>query len=169
MSESIIPDLSPWPMLICHSSVFKQVYLTIIVPDTQKLSRPFDRKTAVVSLTHTLANSEAFVSRFNKGGWAITCEALLKLLINPPLPASASDIFIEDRDVEDVGFGVGFTALNTCKPLPKDAFPEVQDVKAWVGSYLREADQRTSGRVGQFVNEKLSPDAKAALGQVMQG
>lgn len=151
------------------NSVFKPIYLTIIIPDTQKLSRPYDRKTAVVSLTHTLANSDAFVTRFNKGGWAITCEALLKLLINPPLPPKGGDELIEDRDVEDVGFGVGFTALNTCRKVLVDPFPEVQDVKAWVGAYLREADSRTGGRVGTFVNEKLSPEAKAALGQVMQG
>jgi len=108
------------------------------------------------------------VSRFNKGGWTITCEALLKLLINPPLPPSTDDAFIEDRDVEDVGFGVGFTALNTCKPTPRDPFPEVQDVKSWVGAYLRAADGRTGGRVDTFVNEKLTEQAKAALGQVMQ-
>lgn len=150
-------------------SVFKPIYLTIIIPETQKLSRPYDRKTAVVSLTHTLANSEAFVTRFNKGGWKITCEALLKLLINPPLPLAADDAFIEDRDVEDVGFGVGFTPLNTCKPLPRDPFPEVQDVKAWVGQYLKEADQKTSGRVSNFVTEKLDDQGRAALLQVMQG
>jgi exportin-2 (importin alpha re-exporter) len=150
-------------------NVFTPMYLQIILPDTQKLSRPFDRKTAVVSLTHTLANSQAFVDRYGKKGWGFTCEALLKLLINPPLPQSADDLMIEDRDVEDVGFGVGFTALNTCKPVPRDPFPEVQDVKQWVGLYLREADSKTGGRIAAAVSEKLGPDAQAALGSVMQG
>ncbi|KAG9544311.1 Cse1-domain-containing protein, partial [Aureobasidium melanogenum] len=130
-----------------QQNVFTPMYLQIILPDTQKLSRPFDRKTAVVSLTHTLANSQAFVDRYGKKGWGFTCEALLKLLINPPLPQTADDLIIEDRDVEDVGFGVGFTALNTCKPVPRDPFPEVQDVKQWVGLYLREADSKTGGRI----------------------
>jgi exportin-2 (importin alpha re-exporter) len=152
-----------------QQNVFTPMYLQIILPDTQKLSRPFDRKTAVVSLTHTLANSQAFVDRYGKKGWGFTCEALLKLLINPPLPQSADDLMIEDRDVEDVGFGVGFTALNTCKPVPRDPFPEVQDVKQWVGLYLREADSKTGGRIAAAVSEKLGPDAQAALGSVMQG
>ncbi|TIA48524.1 Cse1-domain-containing protein [Aureobasidium pullulans] len=152
-----------------QNNVFTPIYTQVILPDTQKLSRPFDRKTAVVSLTHTLANSQAFVDRYGKKGWGFTCEALLKLLINPPLPQSADDLMIEDRDVEDVGFGVGFTALNTCKPVPKDPFPEVQDVKQWVGLYLREADQKTGGRIAASVTEKLGPDAQAALSSVMQG
>lgn len=150
-------------------NVFTPLYTQIILPDTQKLSRPFDRKTAVVSLTHTLADSQAFVDRYGKKGWGFTCEALLKLLINPPLPQSVDDLMIEDRDVEDVGFGVGFTALNTCKPVPKDPFPEVQDVKQWVGLYLREADQKTGGRIAASVAEKLGPDAQTALSSVMQG
>ncbi|GAB7353432.1 hypothetical protein MBLNU459_g3901t1 [Dothideomycetes sp. NU459] len=153
-----------------QNNVFTPIYTGIILPDTQKLSRPYDRKTAVVSLTHTLANSQAFVDRYGKKGWTITCEALLKLLINPPLPPSADEVaLIEDRDVEDVGFGVGFTPLNTCKAVPKDPFPAIQDVKAWVGDYLKSADVRTGGRIGQFVQEKLSAEARAALESVMQG
>lgn len=151
-------------------SVFTQVYIGIILPDTQKLTRPHDRKTAVVSLTHTLATSQAFQTRYAKKGWTITCEALLKLLINPPLPTSADDAaMIEDRDVEDVGFGVGFTALNTCKPVSKDPFPEIQDVKAWVGQYLKNMDVKSGGKIAQFVQEKLTDEARAALGSVMQG
>lgn len=123
----------------------------------------------MVSLTHTLANSQAFQTRYGKKGWGFTCEALLKLLINPPLPVSADDLAIEDRDVEDVGFGVGYTPLNTCKPVSKDPFPEVQDVKVWVGRYLREADQRTGGQIAAAVQEKLGPEAQTALGGVMQG
>ena len=109
------------------------------------------------------------MDRYGKKGWGFTCEALLKLLINPPLPVSADDHLIEDRDVEDVGFGVGFTALNTCKPVPKDPYPEVQDVKSWVGAYLREADGRTGGRIAASVQEKLGPEAQSALSSVMQG
>ncbi|KAF4553980.1 Importin alpha re-exporter-like protein [Elsinoe fawcettii] len=152
-----------------QQNVFTPIYTGIILPETQKLSRPYDRKTAVVSLTHTLATSEAFVERYGKKGWALTCEALLKLLINPPLPPSADDAnVIEDKDVEDVGFGVGFTALNTCKTTAKDPFPEVQDVKVWVGAYLRGKDAETSGRVGKFVQERLSEEGKMALSSVMQ-
>ncbi|KAF7194299.1 Importin alpha re-exporter [Pseudocercospora fuligena] len=152
-----------------QDNVFTPVYTGIILPDTQKLARPYDRKTACISLTRTLADSQAFVDRYAKRGWTITCEALLKLLINPPLPPAADDNVIEDRDVDELGFGAAFTQLNTCKRPSQDPWPEVQDVKAWVGSTLREADQRHSGRIGRFVNEKLDDQGKAALQSVMQG
>lgn len=152
-----------------QENIFTQIYTGIILPDTQKLSRPSDRKTACISLTRTLADSQAFVDRYAKRGWTITCEALLKLLINPPLPPAADNNLIEDRDVDELGFGSAFTPLNTCKRPTQDAFPEVQDVKAWVGMTLREADQRHGGRIGQFVGEKLDEQGKAALRSVMQG
>ncbi|KAK3701574.1 importin-alpha export receptor [Vermiconidia calcicola] len=152
-----------------QENVFTPIYTSMIVPNTQKLSRPHDRKTAVISLTRTLADSQAFVDRYAKRGWTITCQALLQLLINPPIASSADDSIIEDRDVDELGFGAAFTQLNTCKQPPQDPWPEVQDVKAWVGTTLREADQRHSGRIGQFVNEKLDAQGQAALGQVMAG
>ncbi|KXT14347.1 hypothetical protein AC579_3998 [Pseudocercospora musae] len=152
-----------------QDNVFTPVYTAIILPDTQKLARPYDRKTACISLTRTLADSHAFMDRYAKRGWTITCEALLKLLINPPLPPAADDIAIEDRDVDELGFGAAFTQLNTCKRPSQDPWPEVQDVKAWVGGTLREADHRHSGRIGRFVNEKLDDQGKAALQSVMQG
>jgi exportin-2 (importin alpha re-exporter) len=151
-----------------QEGVFTPIYISIILPDTQKLSRPFDRKTACISLTRTLADSQAFADRYAKKGWGFTCEALLQILINPPLPLAADDT-IDERDVDTLGFGAAFTQLNTCKFPPRDPWPQVQDVKAWVGQTLREADTRHSGRIGQFVNEKLDDRGKAALQQVMQG
>ncbi|KAL1960042.1 hypothetical protein VTO42DRAFT_214 [Malbranchea cinnamomea] len=145
-----------------QSGVFTPIYLNIILPETQKLARPFDRKTAVVSFTKTLANSEAFANRYKKG-WAFTCEALLKLLELPPLPVTGEDI-IAEQDVEDMAFGVGFTQLSTVKMAPKDPFPEVgPSIPTWVGTYLREADKKHNGRVTSFVQERLSPEAKNAL------
>nr|POF11452.1 importin alpha re-exporter [Quercus suber] len=145
---------------------FTSLYIGIILPDTQKISRPADRKTAVISLTRTLADSQAFVERYSKRGWTITCQALLKLLINPPLPLTADDT-IEDRDVDELGFGAAFTQLNTCKRAPVDPWPQVVDVKQWVGATLRDADQRHHGRIAQFVEQKLDAQEKAALQQVM--
>ncbi|KAK5172604.1 importin-alpha export receptor [Saxophila tyrrhenica] len=150
-----------------QQNVFTPIYMNMILPSTQKLSRPQDRKTAVISFTRTLADSQAFVDRYAKRGWTITCEALLKLLINPPLPVSGEDAVIEDRDVEELGFGAAFTQLQTCKPQQKDAFPEVTDVRAWVGQTLREADGRHQGRIGRFVGEKLDQQGQQALQSVM--
>ncbi|KAL0258701.1 importin-alpha export receptor [Diplodia seriata] len=150
-----------------QQDVFRPIYPQIILPDTQKLTRPFDRKTAVVSLTKTLTDGQAFVERYKKG-WPLTCEALLKLLINPPV-APRSDDIMPEQDVDDLGFGVGFTQLNTCRKAAVDPFPEITDVKRWVGEYLRQADQRNGGRLSAFVQERLSPEAKQALIATMQG
>jgi exportin-2 (importin alpha re-exporter) len=141
------------------------LYLSIILPKTQELARPLDRKIAAISLAKTLADSQAFVTRYPKG-WPLTCNALLKLLEDPPLPPKADDN-IADLDVDDSSFGVGFTLLNTVKKPIQDPFAEVTDLRKWVGQYLKAADQRHGGRIGKVVNESLSPDAQKVLGAYM--
>lgn len=144
-----------------QDAVFVPIYLTIILPSTQQLIRPLDRKLAVVSLTKTLTDSQAFAVKYQKG-WGKTCEALLKLLENPPVPV-AGDEFIAEADVDDLSFGVGFTQLSTCKKVSRDDWPEVTDVKAWVGSYLKLADGRHGGAIAGYVSSRLSDDAKSVL------
>jgi exportin-2 (importin alpha re-exporter) len=135
------------------------------LPETQKLARPTDRKTAVVSFTKTLGDSQAFVDRYPKG-WTFTTQRLIELLVNPPVPTAADDI-IPDADVDEVGFGVGFTQLNTCKKAPKDPFPEITDVKAWVGQYLKDANTRHNDRIVNIVQERLDPVSKQALAEYL--
>lgn len=116
----------------------------------------------MLSFTKTLANSEAFATRYAKG-WGFTCTALLKLLELPPLPAGKDDL-IAEADIEDMSFGVGFTPLNTLRAVPKDPWPETGvDLKAWVGAYLKEADKKQNGRVAQFAQERLDEESKAML------
>lgn len=144
-----------------QDGIYVPLYLRIILPATESFSRPLDRKTAVVSLTKTLADSQAFAFKYQKG-WGFTCNALLKLLENPPVVPKNEDV-IAEADVDDLAFGVGFTQLHTCKRAVKDDWPEVSDVKAWVGAYLKSADERHGGKIAQYVNERLSPDAKNVL------
>jgi exportin-2 (importin alpha re-exporter) len=130
-----------------------------------------DRKIAVVGLTKALADAEAFVTRYPKG-WALTCNTLLQLLIDPPVLTSAQldshSATIADQDPDDASFGVGFTQLNTCRKPMQDPFPEASgDLKRWVGLYLNEADGRTGGRVGKLVGERLSAEQRGALQAVM--
>ena len=145
--------------------VFRSLYLQIILPKSQELARPSDRKIAAISLTKTLANSNAFVERYPKG-WPLTCNALLKLLEDPPV-VSRENHDIAELDVEDGSFGVGFTQLNTIRRISPDPYPEVTDLRQWVGQYLKAADQRHGGRIGKVVNESLSPDAKKVLNAYM--
>ncbi|KAJ6028413.1 hypothetical protein N7540_003989 [Penicillium herquei] len=146
-----------------QQNLFTPVYLNVILQDTQKLARPLDRKTAVISLTKTLANSDAFATRYAKG-WGFTCNTLLKLLELPP-DVTHKDDFMAEVDVEEMSFGVGFTPLNTIKALQKDPWPETgADLKKWVGTYLKEADKKHGGRISQFAQDRLDDQAKAVLG-----
>lgn len=149
-----------------QDGVFVPIYLTIILPTTQQLARPLDRKLSVVGLTKTLTDSQAFAVKYIKG-WGKTCEALLKLLENPPLPVVVDDMIVE-ADVEDTAFGVGFTALNVVKKTPRDDWPEVTDVKSWVGAYLKTADARHGGAIGGYVNARLPAEAKTVLVSYMK-
>ncbi|KAL8710513.1 MAG: hypothetical protein Q9220_004946 [cf. Caloplaca sp. 1 TL-2023] len=142
-----------------QEGVYVQLYLSIILPDTQKLARPLDRKIAVISLCKTLTNSAAFVEKYKKG-WGFTCEALWKLLENPPIIASMDDAIV-DQDVDDMSFGVGFTQLQTVKRPARDYWPEIMDVKRWVGQNLQDANARQGGSFKVFAEERLahSPEA----------
>lgn len=144
-----------------QDNIFVPLYLKIILPSTESFIRPLDRKTAVVSLTKTLADSQAFAVRYQKG-WGFTCNALLKLLENPPVIASNDDV-IAEADVDDLAFGVGFTLLRTCQKATKDEWPEVGDVKGWVGNYLKVADGRHGGKIAGYVDARLTPEAKTVL------
>jgi exportin-2 (importin alpha re-exporter) len=74
---------------------------------------------------------------------------------------------IEDRDIEELGFGAVFTPLNTCKRSLPDMFPEVSNVKSWVKQFLQEADKKHGGRVMQYVWSKLSSDGITAMQNLM--
>jgi exportin-2 (importin alpha re-exporter) len=148
-----------------QQDVFRGLYLSIVLPKTQQLARPLDRKTAAVSFTKLLADSEAFVKRYPKG-WAHTCNALLKLLEAPPVPLKPEDMIV-DHDVDDTSFGVGFTQLQTIRRPVSDPWADVTDLRKWVGQYLQVADKRHSGRIGKFVNEGLAEDAKKVLSTYM--
>ncbi len=145
--------------------VFRNLYLSIILPKTQEIARPLDKKMAAVSLAKSLADSKAFSERYPKG-WALTCNALLKLLENPPTVSTTSDLIV-DHDVDDSSFGVGFTQLQTVKKPAPDPWAEITDLRKWVGQYLQNANSRNPGRIAEAV-KGLSPDAQQVLQAYMQ-
>lgn len=146
--------------------MFVPLYLNIILPDTQKLLRPLDRKTAVISLTKTLTDSVAFAERYKKG-WAFTCEALLKLLENPPILTNTEDMIVE-QDPDDMSFGVGFTQLTTVKRPVRDQWPEITDVKTWVKNWFVTANGRQNGKMTRFAQERLSAEVAPMFSAYMQ-
>lgn len=161
------PQAICWCMLTDGASIYVQLYLSIILPDSQKLVRPLDRKIAVISLCKSLTDSVAFAEKYKKG-WGYSCEALLKLLENPPILAITDENII-DHDVDDMSFGVGFTQLQTIKRPARDYWPEVTDVKSWVGRQLQDANARQGGKIKSFAEERLaqSPQALQLLSTYM--
>ena len=150
-----------------QADLFRQVYPSIVLTETDKLARPVDRKLAAVSYTKTLCDSKAFATEFAKG-WANTCKKLLMLLANPPtVSAGLGDELIADADVDDIGFGLSFTALNTCKPAAKDDYPEVTNVVEWVREYMKDANARHDGAVFRFVEERLADEEKLVLSRIL--
>ncbi|KAK3377999.1 CAS/CSE protein [Podospora didyma] len=148
---------------IVQANVFTPFYLTVVLTTTSQFARPVDRKLGVISYTRTLCDSQAFATRYMKG-WGFTCNHLLDLLKNPPqVAAGFGDEIVNEADVDDIGFGIGFTPLNTCKRGPRDDFPDVPNVNEWVSAYMKAANQRTGGAIGTYINDRLSPDAKAVL------
>ncbi|PKS05337.1 hypothetical protein jhhlp_008711 [Lomentospora prolificans] len=151
-----------------QDGLFKQLYPAIILTETEKLARPVDRKLAVVSYTKTLCESAAFAQEFKKG-WANTCNKLLMLLANPPtIAAGLGDEIITEADVDDIGFGITFTALNTCKPAVKDDYPEITNVVDWVRDYIKAANTRHNGAIFSFIAERLQDEQKQVLSGMLQ-
>lgn len=89
------------------------------------------------------------------------------MLVNPPTVNKNDDVIV-DADVDELSFGVGFTQLNTCKRPPKDPFPDITDVKAWVGQFLKDANTRHNGKIASFVQERLEPVTRQVLQEYLK-
>ncbi|PFH56975.1 hypothetical protein XA68_15683 [Ophiocordyceps unilateralis] len=147
---------------------FAQVYPPLVLAETEKLAKPVDRKVAVVSLTKTLCDSQAFAQKFAKG-WANSCRILLSLLANPPAVSAGLDSeIITEASVDDIGFGLTFTALNTCRPSARDAFPDITDVSSWVKHYMAAANARHGGAIEGFVSQRLPPEMREAMAHYLR-
>ncbi|KAI1776156.1 putative mportin-alpha export receptor [Hypoxylon cercidicola] len=145
-----------------QEKLFVQIYLKIVLPTSELLVRPIDRKLAVVSFAKTMGDSVAFAERYQKG-WAYTCEAMLKILVNvPKVTGGVGDDVVNEADVDDIGFGMGFTALNTCKKSARDDFPEIQDINTWVRQYLLDANARHNGAIASYM-DRLTNEARQAM------
>ncbi|KAI1339053.1 chromosome segregation protein [Xylariaceae sp. FL0016] len=145
-----------------NGNLFTQIYLSIVLPTSEQLVRPIDRKLAVISFAKNMGDSQAFAQRYQKG-WRFTCEAMLKMLMNPPkVTMGTGDEVVNEQDVDDIGFGLGFTPLNTSKKAARDDFPEVQDIQQWVRGYLMDANTRHNGAIASYM-ERLTDEGKQAL------
>ena len=69
---------------------------------------------------------------------------------------ASTDDTIADQDVDDMSFGVGFTQLQTIRRPARDYWPEVQDVKSWVGQELQSANAKQGGMIRKYAEERLA-------------
>ena len=147
---------------LVQNNLFVQIYLTIILPTSAQLVRPVDRKAAVISFAKSMGDSSAFAQRYQKG-WRFTCEAMLNMLMNPPqVTVGAGDDVLNEADVDDIGFGLGFTPLNTCTKAAGGAVPAAQDIPQGVRQYLMDANTRHNGAIAGYM-DRLTDEGKQAL------
>ncbi|CAN8095921.1 unnamed protein product [Discula destructiva] len=152
-----------------QAKTFPFIYQKHILPTTGQFARPVDRKIGVISYTKTLCDSRAFAEQYGTKGWGWSAKALLDLLQNPPqVSAGVGDDIITEADVDDIGFGLGFTALNTCKRGARDDYPEILDVQVWVSEYMKKSNATSGGMIIKFVQQRLEPEAQQALAPYLQ-
>ncbi|PWW80395.1 Cse1-domain-containing protein [Tuber magnatum] len=162
------PDFVVGAIDAVQAGIFGQLYGAVVLPDTQKLQRPTDRKIAVVGLTKFVAFSEGLATKYHKT-WPGSVVALLKLLEVPPVPTQDDGgIDLHEADIDDLSFGATFTRLNTSKKRIVDLFPDTGDLKKWVGEQLKEGDSKYGGRVDNWIKAELPDEAKVVLRRYMQ-
>lgn len=152
-----------------QAKMFAIIYQQTILKTTGQFARPVDRKVGVISYTKTLCDSRAFAEQYGNKGWGWTANHLLDLLQNPPqVGDGVGDDFVTEADVDDIGFGVGYTQLNTCKRGARDDYPEIQDVQVWVREYMKKSNAASDGMIVKFVQQRLEPQAQAVLAPYLQ-
>jgi exportin-2 (importin alpha re-exporter) len=166
--EETGPDFVIQAIDAVQAGIFGQLYTAIVLPDTQKLTRPMDRKVAVVGLTKLIGLSEGLAGTYSKA-WANSVVALLKLLeVAPVLSKDDPAESLQAADIDDVSFGATFARLNTCKKKAIDSFPEVQDARKFVGQKLNEANRVTRGKLATRIEGELPDEAKELVKKYMQ-
>ncbi|KAF3173792.1 importin-alpha export receptor [Orbilia oligospora] len=143
-----------------QAKVFGELYKAFIIPETQKLTKFLDRKTAVVGLTRIVTSSRiAAVGGDYSNMWSGSIDALLKLLEVPPTPVEGGSGYDQatEADLDDVSFSVSFATLNTARKPITDPFPQIVDVRKWVGGEVKKS------QAYQQRNSQLGADVKAVL------
>lgn len=150
-----------------QEGVFVPIYLKIVLTVTSQFARPVDRKLGVISFTKSLCESQAFAQKYMKG-WGYTCNHMLDLLKNAPTVAAGHGDDIMEADVDDIGFGLGYTPLSTCKRGPRDDFGDITNIESWVGQYVKDANQRHGGAIAKFAAERLAPEVQSVFATYLQ-
>ena len=160
--EGAGPDFAIKAMDEVQANVFSQVFVGFILPDTSDLDRPQDRKLAIIGLTKLLLTSTAVTVPPYSKVRQHAAKVLVKLVEKPEGvprgPASADDPSHE-ADLDEMGFAVTFSTLNTTKKPAADPAPEVpmSAVRNWVIECFKNSQDR--------VRDWLPEEAKGLLGE----
>ena len=125
-----------------QADVFVPLYLKIILPDSEKLVRPLDRKTAVISLTKTSHGFPSVRGEIQEGLGLHMRSSYSSSWKNPPMPTSTEDT-IAEQDPDDMSFGVGFTQLTTIKRPPRDGWPDIHRCQELGQLFVERSRQKT--------------------------
>lgn len=159
--EGAGPDFAIRAMDEVQPHIFEQVFTAFILHDTLTLQKSQERKLAVIGLTKLLLTSTAVTvppySKVCPGAAA----ALIKLLANPevvPQGPTGGDGLSHEADLDELGFAVTFSTLNTTKKPAPDPAPEVpmSGLRSWVIDNFRNSGDRAK--------DWLPEEAKALLG-----
>lgn len=136
-NEGAGPDFAIKAMDQVQANVFGQVFTGFILPDTYNLPRPLDRKLAIIGLTKLLLTSTAVGVPPYSGLRRSTAAALYQLIANPdavPQAPPGADDLSHEADLDEMGFAVAFSSLNTTKKPAEDPAPEIPmaGLRAWV-------------------------------------
>ncbi|KAF8468906.1 Cse1-domain-containing protein [Kalaharituber pfeilii] len=156
------PDFVVKAMDVVQGGIFGEVFSAVVIPDTQKLQKPLDRKLAVIGLTKLLLSSASLATPPYNKACPHAATLLFKLLAAPEVvpqgPAFTDDVSHE-ADLDETGFAVSFSTLNTTKRLPKDPAPEVPmaGLRGWVIGEFKKSKDRSK--------DWLPEEARSLLGE----
>ncbi|RPA83879.1 Cse1-domain-containing protein [Ascobolus immersus RN42] len=149
-----------------QNGVFPQLLTSIILPRTDKIQLPNDRKTAVIGLTNLLVSDTVLVKYPQT--FIPTLTTLLKMLELPQVPGG-DDVTerLHEADIDDVSFGVSFASLITCRKAPKDVDSRILDLRRFVGEKLNEVNTATNGAVVNRIAAEASPEMQQIVQRYM--
>ena len=160
--EGAGPDFTIKSMDEVQSGIFVQVFTSVILLDTLKLQKPLDRKLAIIGLTKLLLTSSLITTPPYQAVSPTAAKTLHKLIATPevvPQGPSATDDLSHEADLDEMGFGVAFSTLNTTKKAVQDPAPGVPmaGLRDWVVANFKESSDR--------VQQWLPVEARGLLGQ----
>ena len=149
------PDFVMKAVDAVQAGLSRQVYMSVVLPDTQGLKNGLDNKLAVIGLTKFLTTAQLLADpQFTKAG-TNTATMLQRML---DLSSTYSQVVtadvIQEVDIDETSFVVTFSSLSTTKKAPRDPAPEVStaELKSWVSQNLKNSRARVQPFIMQMVD-----------------